>query len=93
MSFANFTTGHSHGFGGEFLEMTPHRRLRYTDCFDDPNLPGTITVTVDLKEVSCGTDITIRQENVPEVIPLEMCYLGWQDSLRQLAALVETAAD
>lgn len=91
MSFTNFAAGQSHSFGGEFLEMVPGQRLRYTDQFDDPNLPGVITVTVILKQVSCGTDLSITQENLPDVIPLEMCYLGWQDSLRQLAALVETA--
>lgn len=92
MSFTNFATGHGHGFGGEYVEMKPNERLRYTDKFDDPNLPGVITVTVLLKSVSCGTDVHVTQENVPEVIPVEMCYLGWQDSMRQLAALVETAA-
>jgi uncharacterized protein YndB with AHSA1/START domain len=92
MSFANFDTGQSHSFGGEFLELKPGEKLRYTDQFDDPNLPGVIVVTVLLKAVSCGTDINITQENVPEIIPEEMCYLGWQDSLRQLAHLVETAA-
>lgn len=92
MSFTNFATGHSHGFGGEYLEMKPGEKLRYTDKFDDPNLPGVITVTVTLKTVSCGTDVQVTQENVPDVIPIEMCYLGWQDSLRQLASLVETAA-
>jgi uncharacterized protein YndB with AHSA1/START domain len=92
MSFTNFATGKSHSFGGEFLELRPHERLRYTDKFDDPNLPGEMTVTVDLKPVSCGTEIDITQAGIPDVIPLEMCYLGWQDSMRQLAALVETAA-
>lgn len=92
MSFSNFDTGQSHSFGGKFVEMKPGAKLVYTDEFDDPNLPGLITVTVLFKTVSCGTDINITQDNVPEVIPLEMCYLGWQDSLRQLAALVETAA-
>jgi uncharacterized protein YndB with AHSA1/START domain len=92
MSFTNFTNGQSHAFGGEYLELVPNEKLRYTDKFEDPNLPGVITVTVLLKAVSCGTDINITQENVPEVIPLELCYLGWQDSLRQLAALVETEA-
>jgi uncharacterized protein YndB with AHSA1/START domain len=89
MSFTNFTTGKSHSFGGEFLELVPHERLRYTDKFDDPNLPGVITVTVALKKVSCGTDLHIVQDGVPEVIPAEMCYLGWQDSLTLLAKLVE----
>ena len=92
MSFSNFNTGQSHSFGGEFLELKPAEKLRYSDKFDDPNLPGEIMVTVILKAVSCGTDISITQEGIPDVIPLEMCYLGWQDSLRQLAALVETAA-
>ncbi|MEO7597315.1 MAG: SRPBCC family protein [Opitutus sp.] len=89
MSFTNFTTGNSHSFGGEFLELVPHERLRYTDKFDDPNLPGLITVTVNLKAVACGTDMSITQEGVPAVIPAEMCYLGWQESLAQLANLVE----
>ena len=91
MSFTNFANGQAHAFGGEFLEMSPGKRLRYTDRFDDPNLPGVITVTVDLKAVSCGTDVSITQAGIPDAIPVEMCYLGWQDSLRQLAALVETA--
>jgi uncharacterized protein YndB with AHSA1/START domain len=91
MSFTNFHTGHRHAFGGEYLELKPYEKLRYTDRFDDPNLPGEIMVTVLLKEVSCGTEVDITQGNVPELIPLEMCYLGWQDSMRQLAALVETA--
>jgi len=92
MSFVNFANGQSHSFGGEFLELVPGERLRYTDRFDDPNLPGEIVVTVLMKAVSCGTDIRITQENIPDVIPLELCYLGWQDSLKQLADLVETAA-
>jgi uncharacterized protein YndB with AHSA1/START domain len=92
MSFTNFASGQGHSFGGDFIEMKAGEKLVYTDKFDDPNLPGLITVTVLLKAVSCGTEINITQENLPEVIPLEMCYLGWQDSLRQLAALVETAA-
>ena len=92
MSFTNFATGHGHSFGSEFLELKPGERLRYSDKFDDPNLPGEMMVTVDLKTVSCGTEINITQEGIPDVIPLEMCYLGWQDSMRQLAALVETAA-
>lgn len=92
MSFVNFANGQSHSFGGEFLELVPGERLRYTDRFDDPNLPGEIVVTVLMKAVSCGTDIRITQENLPDVIPLELCYLGWQDSLRQLADLVEAAA-
>jgi uncharacterized protein YndB with AHSA1/START domain len=92
MSFTNFANGQSHSFGGEYLELVPNEKLRYTDKFDDPHLPGIISVTVLLKAVSCGTDINITQENLPEAIPLELCYLGWQDSLRQLAALVETEA-
>lgn len=92
MSFTNFATGHSHGFGGEYLEMRENETLRYTDKFDDSNLPGVITVTVRLRSVSCGTDVCVTQENVPDVIPEEMCYLGWQDSMRQLASLVETGA-
>lgn len=89
MSFRNFTTGHSHGFGGEYLELVPHERIRYTDRFDDPHLPGVMNVTVALKAVSCGTELSVVQEGIPEVIPLEMCYLGWQESLAQLASLVE----
>jgi uncharacterized protein YndB with AHSA1/START domain len=89
MSFTNFTTGHSHAFGGEYLELVPRERLRYTDKFDDPNLPGVITVTVTLKKVSCGTEVNIVQEGVPAVIPAEACYLGWKESLGQLAMLVE----
>ena len=89
MSFRNFTTGGSHSFGGQYLELVPGERLRYTDTFDDPNLPGEIHVTVTLKQVSCGTDVNIVQEGIPDAIPVEMCYLGWQDSLRNLAALVE----
>lgn len=89
MSFTNFTTQQSHSFGGEYLELVPHERLRYTDAFDDPNLPGTLMVTVTLKAVSCGTELSITQEGIPDVIPVEMCYLGWQESLMQLATLVE----
>ena len=89
MSFRNFTTGHSHSFGGKYLELKPGERLRYTDTFDDPNLPGEMQVTVTLKAVSCGTDIDIVQEGIPDMIPTEMCYLGWQESLRNLAKLVE----
>jgi uncharacterized protein YndB with AHSA1/START domain len=89
MSFTNFTTQKSMSFGGEYLELIPNEKLRYTDRFDDPNLPGVITVTVLLKEVSCGTDVNITQEGVPGVIPAEACYLGWQESLLQLANLVE----
>ena len=89
MSFTNFSTGHSHSFGGEYLELIPHERLRYTDKFDDPNLPGELIVTVTLKKVSVGAEVTIVQEGVPAVIPPEACYLGWQESLSQLATLVE----
>ncbi len=89
MSFTNFTTGKSHSFGGDFLELVPHQRIRYTDKFDDPNLPGTIHVTVTLKEVFCGTELNIVQEGVPAVIPAEACYMGWQESLMLLAKLVE----
>ena len=89
MSFTNFTNGQSHSFGGTYLELVPNKRIVHTDKFDDPNLPGEITVTVDLREVSCGTDLNIVQEGVPDVIPAEMCYLGWQDSLTLLAQLVE----
>jgi uncharacterized protein YndB with AHSA1/START domain len=89
MSFRNFTTGASHSFGGEYIDLVPHERLRYTDKFDDPNLPGLLQVTVTLKEVSVGTELNIVQEGVPDVIPPEACYLGWQDSLRNLAQLVE----
>ena len=89
MSFRNFTTGNSHSFGGEYVELVPGERLRYTDRFDDPNLPGEIQVTVALKKVSCGTEMNITQEGVPSVIPAESCYLGWQESLVQLAKLVE----
>jgi uncharacterized protein YndB with AHSA1/START domain len=89
MSFTNFTTGHGHSFGGEYRELVPHERIRYTDMFDDPNLPGEMQTTVTLMEVSCGTELNILQEGVPEAIPLEMCYLGWQESLAQLAKLVE----
>jgi len=89
MSFRNFGSGHSHSFGGEYLELLPNERLRYTDKFDDPNLPGVIEVTVSLRPVLCGTELSISQAGIPEVIPLEMCYLGWQESLAQLAQLVE----
>jgi uncharacterized protein YndB with AHSA1/START domain len=91
MSFTNFAGGGSHSFGGEYKELIPNEKLRYTDVFDDPNLPGEIMVTVLLKAVSCGTEINITQAGIPDLIPLEMCYLGWQDSLRMLASLVETA--
>ena len=89
MSFTNFTTGQSHSFGGTYLELLPHGRIRYTDKFDDPNLPGEIQVSITLKEVSCGTELNIVQEGVPGVIPAEICYLGWQESLIALANLVE----
>ena len=89
MSFRNFTTGNSHSFGGEYIELVPGERLVYTDRFDDPNLPGEMKVTVELKAVSVGTEMTVVQDGVPDVIPLEACYLGWQDSLRKLAKLVE----
>jgi uncharacterized protein YndB with AHSA1/START domain len=89
VSFTNFTTGDVHAFGGNYLELVPNERIRYTDKFDDPNLPGDIHVTVTLKKVSCGTDVNIVQEGVPAIIPAEACYLGWQESLIQLAMLVE----
>lgn len=89
MSFTNFTTGKSHSFGGQYLELSPHERIRYTDKFDDPNLPGAMQVTIILKKVSCGTELNITQEGVPDVIPAEACYLGWQESLALLAKLVE----
>jgi uncharacterized protein YndB with AHSA1/START domain len=89
MSFRNFTTGASHSFGGQYLELVRGERLRYTDKFDDPNLPGEMQVTVTLKQVSCGTELNIVQEGIPDAIPVEACYLGWQDSLRNLARLVE----
>jgi uncharacterized protein YndB with AHSA1/START domain len=89
MSFMNFSTGKGHSFGGEYRELVPHERIRYTDKFDDPNLPGEMQVTVSLRPVSCGTELTVVQEGIPEVIPTEMCYLGWQESLAQLATLVE----
>jgi uncharacterized protein YndB with AHSA1/START domain len=89
MSFTNFSTGHGHSFGGEYLELVPFERIRYTDRFDDPNLHGEMQTIVSLQSVSCGTELSVIQEGLPEVIPLEMCYLGWQESLAQLAALVE----
>jgi len=89
MSFTNFTTGRAHAFGGEFLDLVPHERLRYTDRFDDPSLPGEMQTTVTLKAVSVGTEITIVQEGVPDVVPADACYLGWQESLAALAKLVE----
>ena len=89
MSFTNFTTGHSHSFGGTYIELTPHERIRYTDRFDDPNLPGEMQTTVTMKKVSVGTELSILQEGLPAAIPPEACYLGWQESLTQLAHLVE----
>ena len=89
MSFSNFSSGIGHSFGGEYLELVPNELIRYTDKFDDPNLPGVLQVSVTLKPVLCGTEINIVQEGIPDVIPLEMCYLGWQESLAQLATLVE----
>jgi uncharacterized protein YndB with AHSA1/START domain len=89
MSFRNFTTGQGHSFGGQYVELVPNERVRYTDKFDDPNLPGEMVVTVVLKKVSVGTEINIVQEGVPDVIPVEACYLGWQESLKNLARLVE----
>ncbi len=89
MSFRSFASGHSHSFGGEYLELVPNERLRYNDRFDDPNLPGVMEVSVTLKPVVCGTDLRVEQSGIPEIIPLEMCYLGWQESLAQLATLVE----
>jgi uncharacterized protein YndB with AHSA1/START domain len=89
MSFTNFGTGKSHSFGGVFTELTPHERIRYTDKFEDPSMPGEMQVTITLREVSCGTEVDIIQEGVPSVIPVEFCYLGWQESLLLLAHLVE----
>lgn len=89
MSFTNFSTGKSHSFSGEYLELLPHERIRYVDRFDDPNLPGEMPVTVTLKSVSCGTELNITQEGIPDAIPAEECYLGWQESLMLLAKLVE----
>ncbi len=89
MSFTNFTTGKSHSFGGEYVELTPHTRIRYTDRFDDPNLPGAMRVTVNLKQVSCGTELDITQEGIPDIIAADACYVGWQESLALLAQLVE----
>jgi uncharacterized protein YndB with AHSA1/START domain len=89
VSFRNFTTGHSHSFGGQYVELVPGERLRYTDKFDDPNMPGEIRVTVTLRKVAFGTEVNIVQEGLPDVIPVEACYLGWQESLRNLAKLVE----
>ena len=89
MSFTNFTTGQVHSFGGKYVELVPHERIRYTDKFDDPKLPGEMQATITLKKVFCGTEMTIVQEGLPDAIPLEGCYLGWQDSLMLLANLVE----
>ena len=89
MSFTNFTTGEKHSFGGKYLELVPHERIRYTDKFDDPNLPGEMQATITLKKVFCGTELSIVQEGLPDAIPLEGCYLGWQESLTLLAQLVE----
>lgn len=89
MAFTNFTSGNSHSFGGEYLELVPHERIRYTDRFDDPNLPGVMITTVTFKQVSCGTELNVVQEGLPDVIPAEACCLGWQESLTMLANLVE----
>jgi uncharacterized protein YndB with AHSA1/START domain len=89
MSFTNFTTGHSHSFGGKYVELIPHERIRYADRFDDPNLPGEMQTTVTMRKVSVGTELNILQEGLPAAIPAEACYLGWQESLTQLAHLVE----
>jgi uncharacterized protein YndB with AHSA1/START domain len=89
MSFTNFTNGQGHSFGGKYLELVPGKRIRYTDKFDDPNLPGEMITTVDLRKVICGTELSITQEGIPAAIPVEMCYLGWQESLLQLANVVE----
>lgn len=89
MSFTNFSSGNCHSFGGKYLELVPFERIKYIDKFDDPNLPGDMQVTVQLREVTCGTDVNIIQEGIPNVIPVEMCYLGWQESMEQLAKLVE----
>lgn len=89
MTFTNFGTGEGHSFGGEYLDLVPFEIIRYSDVFDDPNLPGAMQTTVTLRPVSCGTDVSVVQEGIPEAIPLEMCYLGWQESLAQLAHLVE----
>jgi uncharacterized protein YndB with AHSA1/START domain len=89
MTFRNFTTGQGHSFGGEYVELVPNERLRYTDKFDDPNLPGTLTVTITLKKVMVGTEMNVVQDGIPDAIPVEACYLGWQQSLENLAKLVE----
>jgi len=89
MSFTNFSSGNGHSFGGEYRELVPNERIRYSDKFDDPNMPGEMETTVVLRAVSCGTDVSITQDGIPAMIPVEMCYLGWQESLAQLATLVE----
>lgn len=89
MSFRNFTTGQSHSFGGEYLELVPNRRIRHSDRFDDPSMPGEMMVTIDLAPVFCGTELTVVQDGIPDLIPVAACYLGWQESLRKLARLVE----
>ncbi|MDP4302496.1 SRPBCC family protein [Leptothrix discophora] len=89
MSFTNFSNGQSQSFGGEYLELVPHERIRHTDVFDDPNLPGTLTVTLSFRKVFCGTELDVLQEGIPDVIPVEACHLGWQESLTLLAQLVE----
>ena len=89
MSFTNFGTGRSHSFGGKYVELTPHTQIRYTDQFDDPKMPGEMKVTVSLRKVACGTEVSITQEGIPAAIPVEFCYLGWQESLAQLAVLVD----
>jgi len=89
MSFSNFSSGHGHSFGGEYRELVPNERIRYSDKFDDPNLPGEMETTVILRAVACGTELSVAQGGIPEAIPVEMCYLGWQESLAQLATLVE----
>jgi uncharacterized protein YndB with AHSA1/START domain len=89
MSFTNFGSGHTHSFGGTYLELVPHTKISYTDTFDDPHLPGTMTTTITLRPVLCGTELQVVQAGIPEAIPVEMCYLGWQESLAQLALLVE----
>jgi len=89
MTFTNFSKGGGHSFGGEYLELTPHSRIRYTDKFEDPNLPGTLTVTIDIRKVMVGSELSVEQAGIPDAIPVEMCYLGWQESLEQLAKIVE----
>lgn len=89
MTFTNFTTGHGHSFGGEYVEIIPNKKIKYTDQFDDPNLPGQMITTIELKQVLCGTELYATQEGIPDVIPIEMCYLGWQESLDKLKRLVE----